>query len=117
MAKALHTDLEEGPYSGLYLLVMIVVLVVNEVVVMVVLVVVIVLLVMIVVLLVIVVMVNVVVVMVIVLVVIIVVLVVIGRLCITESKNPAYGRQRISRPMRIVGPIQFSRGCLIYLKK
>ena len=32
-------------------------------------------------------------------------------------KNPAYGRQRISRPMRIVGPIQFSRGCVIYLKK
>ena len=26
-------------------------------------------------------------------------------------KNPAYGRQRISRPMRIVGPIQFPRGC------
>ena len=32
-------------------------------------------------------------------------------------KNPAYGRQRISRPMRIVGPIQFPRGCVIYLKK
>ena len=32
-----------------------------------------------------------------------------------ESKNPAYGRQRISRPMRIVGPIQFWRGCVIYL--
>ena len=24
-----------------------------------------------------------------------------------KQKNPAYGRQRISRPMRIVGPIQF----------
>ena len=33
------------------------------------------------------------------------------------SKNPAYGRQRISWPMRIVGPIQFWRGCVIYLKK
>ena len=33
------------------------------------------------------------------------------------NKNPAYGRQRISRPMRIVGPIQFWRGCMIYLKK
>ena len=31
------------------------------------------------------------------------------------NKNPAYGRQRISRPMRIVGPIQFWRGCVIYL--
>ena len=30
-------------------------------------------------------------------------------------KNPAYGRHRISRPMRIVGPIQFRRGCVIYL--
>ena len=30
-------------------------------------------------------------------------------------KNPAYGRQRISRLMRIVGPIQFWRGCVIYL--
>ena len=27
-------------------------------------------------------------------------------------KNPAYGRKRISRPMRIVGPIQFWRGCV-----
>ena len=26
------------------------------------------------------------------------------------KKNPAYGRQRISRPMRIVGPLQFWRG-------
>ena len=33
----------------------------------------------------------------------------------TVIKNPAYGRQRISRPMRIVGPIQFWRGCVIYL--
>ena len=24
-----------------------------------------------------------------------------------DEKNPAYGRQRISRPMRIVGPVQF----------
>ena len=32
-------------------------------------------------------------------------------------KNPAYGRQRISRPTRIVGPIQFWRGCVVYLKK
>ena len=30
------------------------------------------------------------------------------------QKNPAYGRQRISRPMRIVGSIQFWRGCVIY---
>ena len=29
------------------------------------------------------------------------------------EKNPAYGRQRISRPMRIVGPIQYWRGCVI----
>ena len=28
---------------------------------------------------------------------------------IKAEKNPAYGRQRISRPMRIVGPIQFWR--------
>ena len=34
---------------------------------------------------------------------------------IYRVKNPAYGRQRISRPMRIVGPIQFWRGCMIYL--
>ena len=34
-----------------------------------------------------------------------------------QMKNPAYGRQRISRPMRIVGRIQFWRGCKIYLKK
>ena len=33
------------------------------------------------------------------------------------KKNPAYGRHRISRPMRIVGPIQFWRGCVISLKK
>ena len=30
-------------------------------------------------------------------------------------KNPAYGRHGISRPMWIVGPIQFWRGCVIYL--
>ena len=34
---------------------------------------------------------------------------------IVREKNPAYGRHRISRPMRIVGPIQFWRGCVIYL--
>ena len=33
------------------------------------------------------------------------------------NKNHAYGRQRISRPMRIVGPIQFWKGCVINLKK
>ena len=32
-------------------------------------------------------------------------------------KNPAYGRHRISRRMRIVGQIQLLRGCMIYLKK
>ena len=32
-----------------------------------------------------------------------------------KAKNPAYGRHRISWPMRIVGPIQFWRGCVIYL--
>ena len=30
------------------------------------------------------------------------------------KKNPAYGRHELSRPMRIVGPIQFWRGCVIY---
>ena len=29
-------------------------------------------------------------------------------------KNPAHGRHQLSRPMRIVGPIQFWRGCVIY---
>ena len=29
-------------------------------------------------------------------------------------KNPAYGRHQLSRPMRIVGPKQFLRGCVIY---
>ena len=29
---------------------------------------------------------------------------------VPSLKNPAYGRHRISRPMRIVGPIQFWRG-------
>ena len=33
-----------------------------------------------------------------------------------NNKNHAYGRQRISWPMQIVGPIHFSRGCMIYLK-
>ena len=33
----------------------------------------------------------------------------------TLKKNPAYGRYQLSRPMRIVGPIQFWRGCMIYL--
>ena len=32
-------------------------------------------------------------------------------------KNPAYGRQRISQPIRIVGLIQFWRSCVIYFKK
>ena len=32
-------------------------------------------------------------------------------------KNPAYGRHQLSRPMRIVRPIQFWRGCVIYLYK
>ena len=34
-----------------------------------------------------------------------------------EEKNSAYGRQRISQPMQILGPIQFWRGCVIYLKE
>ena len=34
-----------------------------------------------------------------------------------KEKNPAYGRHQLFRPMRIVGPIQFWRGCLIYLYK
>ena len=33
------------------------------------------------------------------------------------KKNLAYGRHQLSRPMRIVGPIQICRGCLIYLFK
>ena len=33
------------------------------------------------------------------------------------TKNPAYGRHRISRPMRIVGLIQFWRVCVIYLEE
>ena len=33
------------------------------------------------------------------------------------KKNPTYRIQRISQPMRIVGPIQFWRGCVIYFKK
>ena len=32
-------------------------------------------------------------------------------------KNPAYGRHQLSRPRRIIRPIQFWRGCVIYLKK
>ena len=35
----------------------------------------------------------------------------------TSRKNPAYGRHRISRPMQIVGPIQFWRVCVIYLEE
>ena len=35
----------------------------------------------------------------------------------TLQKNPAYGRHQISRLMRIVGPIQFWRVCVIYLEK
>ena len=31
------------------------------------------------------------------------------------SKNPAYGRHQLCRPMRIVGPIQIWRGNMIYL--
>ena len=36
-----------------------------------------------------------------------------------KKKYPAYGRHQLSRPMQIVGPIQFWRGCMIYfyLKK
>ena len=30
-------------------------------------------------------------------------------------KNSAYRRQRISRPMRLVEPIQFLRDCMIFL--
>ena len=30
------------------------------------------------------------------------------------TKNPAYRRHQLSRPKRIVGPIQFWRGCVIY---
>ena len=33
------------------------------------------------------------------------------------QQNPEYGRQRISRPLRIAGSIQFWRDCLIYLLK
>ena len=32
-----------------------------------------------------------------------------------QIKNPAYGRHQVSQPMRIVGPIQIWRGCVIYL--
>ena len=31
------------------------------------------------------------------------------------KKNPAYGRHQLSWPMRIVGPIQIWRGCVIYI--
>ena len=34
----------------------------------------------------------------------------------TVYKNPAYGRHQLSRPMRIEGPIQIRRGCMIYAK-
>ena len=41
-----------------------------------------------------------------------------GRLIIQfHKKNPAYGRHQISQPMRIIGPIQFWRVCVIYLEK
>ena len=32
-----------------------------------------------------------------------------------SKKNPEYGRHHLTWPMRIVGPIQFCRGCVIYL--
>ena len=35
---------------------------------------------------------------------------------VVRRKNPAYGRHRISQPMRILGLIQFLRGCMIFLK-
>ena len=35
----------------------------------------------------------------------------------SSFKNPAYGRHQLSRPMRIVGPIQIWRGSVIYLRK
>ena len=31
------------------------------------------------------------------------------------TKNPAYRRQRISRPMWIIGPIQFWIGCVTFV--
>ena len=31
--------------------------------------------------------------------------------------NPAYRRHQLSQPMRVVGPIQFWRGCVIYQQK
>ena len=31
-----------------------------------------------------------------------------------QLKNPAYGRNQLSWPVRILGPIQFWRGCVIY---
>ena len=34
-----------------------------------------------------------------------------------SQKNSAYGRHQLSRPMRIVGPIQIWRGCMIYKNK
>ena len=34
-----------------------------------------------------------------------------------KAKNPSYGRHRISQPMRIVGPMQFWRVCVIYLEE
>ena len=33
-----------------------------------------------------------------------------------EIKNSLYGTHQLSRPMRIVDPIQIWRGCVIYLK-
>jgi hypothetical protein len=36
------------------------------------------------------------------------------RIIKTPSLNPAYGRHQLSRPMRILGPIQIWRGCVIF---
>ena len=36
-------------------------------------------------------------------------------LMMSKEKNPAYGRHQLSRPMRIIEPIQIWRGCVIYL--
>ena len=32
---------------------------------------------------------------------------------VLSEKNPAYGRNQLSQPMRIVGPLQILRGCVI----
>ena len=36
------------------------------------------------------------------------------RIIKTPSLNPAYGRHQLSRPMRVLGPIQIWRGCVIF---